>query len=454
MKHFFGPRARSPLQNKRGVGLTGIAITAFYVLLAGCTSIQMGSQTSPVLTETKTESSGRQNDFRYVASVAPGTDTISLSVQQVQQSGAYVESTIQYRRHIEKYLAFGIAPGVLVGGQNSGPLVYKACHGVRDSCAYVGVVLMAPVWLVHDILGTACGLTTVWFTDYDSKHGFLRGEQALVGFCRYARGGQIIEKTNNKTLSENRESIKPLAGKVRLQVRIEELGYQAPVDIVDGLGSLRVPQLDKYQGSNLTLIISPIKELQFQYMLGQSSHTSIISVTHAMANPPSRTDTFKPSKSYESTKQMGPIEWPGSRENIAVANLDAFGFPSAEAVTLSENVRATFSQTPCFLVVSRMDMSRMLEEAAFQRTSDCSDDQCLVQMGKVLAVRLMCGGTVGRVGGIYNLALRIVNVETGAIEVSLVDDVGDDPSLLLPAIRSLTYQMAQEYALKRRATKK
>jgi len=134
-----------------------------------------------------------------------------------------------------------------------------------------------------------------------------------------------------------------------------------------------------------------------------------------------------------------------SPETIAVAALESFGISHDEASTLTENVRTSIVGTEYFQVVSRTDMERILREIEFQRSDACSETQCLVEMGRALAATKMVGGTVGKAGGIFNFTLRFVDVETGKIEFSVVEDV-DNPRDLLRAVRALSQKLALKYA--------
>lgn len=146
---------------------------------------------------------------------------------------------------------------------------------------------------------------------------------------------------------------------------------------------------------------------------------------------------------YEAIIILPERDW--SPETIAVAALESFGISHDEASTLTENVRTSIVGTEYFEVVSRTDMERILREIEFQRSDACSETQCLVEMGRALAATKMVGGTVGKAGGIFNFTLRFVDVETGKIEFSVVEDV-DNPRDLLRAVRALSQKLALKYA--------
>ena len=144
---------------------------------------------------------------------------------------------------------------------------------------------------------------------------------------------------------------------------------------------------------------------------------------------------------------LAPLPAPrGARLNIAVAGLDALGISPEEAQTLTENLRDALVNTGYFKVVSRADMDRILKEQEFQRTDNCTDTECLVEMGRLLAVQKMVGGSIGRVGKVYNVTARLVDVENGGIDCSVAEDVREEIGGLLPAVRKVARDLALKFS--------
>lgn len=132
-------------------------------------------------------------------------------------------------------------------------------------------------------------------------------------------------------------------------------------------------------------------------------------------------------------------------ENVAVAELTSDVLSVSEVVTLSEVLRGALVETDYFMVVSRGDMGSILKEQQFQQSSVCSDTQCLVEMGKLLAVRRMVGGMVGKVGETYSVTLRLVDVQTGRIDAVAIMNVKSSPDELLNIIRNAGRTLALKY---------
>ena len=109
--------------------------------------------------------------------------------------------------------------------------------------------------------------------------------------------------------------------------------------------------------------------------------------------------------------------------NIAVLDLEPRGGLSAEEIlSLSDRLRGEFVETGKFTVLERSQMDQILKEQGFQQTGVCSDASCMVEMGQLLAVQKMVGGSVGKVGKVFSVNLKIIDVKTGRIEKQISDD--------------------------------
>lgn len=138
-------------------------------------------------------------------------------------------------------------------------------------------------------------------------------------------------------------------------------------------------------------------------------------------------------------------------ENIAAADLKAYTLTEGEAKTLTDKLRSTLVSTRYFRVLSSSEMKEILREQNFQKTDYCDDSICLVEMGKILAVQKIVGGTIGRVGSTYHLSVRLINVQTGEIEYSTERQLAGEPDELIVLIEEAGKDLAYQYAESRLA---
>lgn len=100
--------------------------------------------------------------------------------------------------------------------------------------------------------------------------------------------------------------------------------------------------------------------------------------------------------------------------NIAVSDLTGQGVDQASAAIISDRLRTALFNTGMFTVLERQSMQDILKEQGFQQAG-CTSDQCLVEIGKMLGVSHILSGTVGKLGGMFTLDVRLIDVKTGKI---------------------------------------
>lgn len=107
-----------------------------------------------------------------------------------------------------------------------------------------------------------------------------------------------------------------------------------------------------------------------------------------------------------------------SKTSIAVLPLSSNGISPSEALVLTDELLSVLVQSDVYTVVERGNMESILKEQGFQM-SGCTSSECAVEAGKLLGVQKMIAGSVGKLGTIYNINLRLFDVETGEIEQNI-----------------------------------
>ncbi len=107
---------------------------------------------------------------------------------------------------------------------------------------------------------------------------------------------------------------------------------------------------------------------------------------------------------------------------VAVLQFEPRNISQAEAVILSDRLRAELVATNHFNVLEREQMDKILREQKLQLTGACSDASCLVKVGQLMAVTKMMGGTISKIGNTYTVQARVIDVERGVIETEVSQD--------------------------------
>lgn len=100
---------------------------------------------------------------------------------------------------------------------------------------------------------------------------------------------------------------------------------------------------------------------------------------------------------------------------IAVLDLQFGGKLDSEyQLPLSDALRFELIRTGRFQVMERNQMESVLVEQGFQMAG-CASDECAIKAGKLLGVQQMMAGSISKVGDLYSIILRLIDVESGAI---------------------------------------
>ncbi len=109
---------------------------------------------------------------------------------------------------------------------------------------------------------------------------------------------------------------------------------------------------------------------------------------------------------------QAPSAGSGQAIPIAVMDFDGFGISQVEAIALSNRLRNELFRLGAFEVVDRGMMENILTEQDFQMVG-CTSNECLVEVGQLLGAKQMIGGSISKVGAMFTVSARVVDVETG-----------------------------------------
>lgn len=129
------------------------------------------------------------------------------------------------------------------------------------------------------------------------------------------------------------------------------------------------------------------------------------------------------------------------KNTLAVLDFEGIGISKNEASILTERFRSALVNTRAFIVIERGQMDEILDEMGFQQ-SGCTSSECMIEIGQILNVRNMVGGTIGKIGSVYTLDVRMIEVETSQILGSVSQDHKGDISGLLKVIQSTAVQFS------------
>lgn len=109
------------------------------------------------------------------------------------------------------------------------------------------------------------------------------------------------------------------------------------------------------------------------------------------------------------------------KPNIAVMELEGNGVSKADLGGLSNRLRTELFKTGKFNVIERSRVDEILKEQGFQQTG-CTNATCAVEVGQLIGVEKIVVGNVDKVGEIYSIDIRMVDVGTAQIEKVAAQD--------------------------------
>jgi TolB-like protein len=132
----------------------------------------------------------------------------------------------------------------------------------------------------------------------------------------------------------------------------------------------------------------------------------------------------------------------------AVINLKAGnGVNDGESEIISDRLRSELFKTGKVTIMERDQMQEILKEQGFQQSGACTDEACLVEMGQMLGVKHLVVGSLGKLGSMFLVNVRSIDVQTSTVvNVVSVDVKGDIEDLVgkLPDIAEQLVSDAQQ----------
>ena len=180
-----------------------------------------------------------------------------------------------------------------------------------------------------------------------------------------------------------------------------------------------------FEGTN-SVIDRVCKIISEKFKIGESTHV----VNNISSNIEfNNTDT---------TELPSPLEKPIL---IAVVDFSGNNVSVGDCRALTDRLRSELFNTKYFKVIEREMMDEIIKEQGFQQ-SGCSTNECMVEVGKLIGVEKIIGGSISQIGNVYSVSARIVNVETGEIETTGVyDHMGNIGELLTGGMKKVAYEL-------------
>lgn len=129
---------------------------------------------------------------------------------------------------------------------------------------------------------------------------------------------------------------------------------------------------------------------------------------------------------------------------ITVFDFELNGLSEAEGKIFIDYLSYHVSNVDGYRFIDRSQREAILEEMAFSLSGNCSEEECQLEIGKMLAADFIIVGSLGSLGNRYLLNTRLIKVETSETEESAsekyssIDELVDDSERLIKVLFNLT----------------
>lgn len=131
------------------------------------------------------------------------------------------------------------------------------------------------------------------------------------------------------------------------------------------------------------------------------------------------------------------VAW-GANNEIAVLDIAGNGIDKNLLPTLTEMLTAEIDALDMYQVIAGRDVEAMLGFESERLTMGCDDASCLAEIGGALGVDRMVKPQIGRVGALYVVNIKVINIKLAKTEGRVYETVsGGDEALLATISRSI-----------------
>ncbi len=143
-----------------------------------------------------------------------------------------------------------------------------------------------------------------------------------------------------------------------------------------------------------------------------------------------------------------------NQPRIAVIPLNHINVSKSDAEAITGLFETALVKTEIFDVIEQGQVNEILETQEYSM-SDYTDEQSAVEFGKLLAAEQIVLGSVSKIGSLYVINTRLIDVQTGRnikadkVDASTIEELAGQVDLLAFKLAGLTYQKGQQISIAR-----
>ncbi len=129
-------------------------------------------------------------------------------------------------------------------------------------------------------------------------------------------------------------------------------------------------------------------------------------------------------------------------QQVALMPLAAYGISESDAEFMAERLMIELVRSGDMEVMERQRRDELLREQDFQQSGACEAVSCLVEAGRILSVSKIVGGSIGQIGQVVSIQIRLIDLETGRVERSVDRDYSGVEDLLTQGLQEVARELS------------
>lgn len=135
------------------------------------------------------------------------------------------------------------------------------------------------------------------------------------------------------------------------------------------------------------------------------------------------------------------LSYSRGKPTLAVMDLNGAGISASDAAALTDALYSGLVSTRSFAVLGRGQRDQVLREWGFSPSGPCGDTACLFEAGRYLHVNKMVGGTIDKSGQGWRVAVLMLDLKTGGIDMAVARELDGDQDAVLSYLREISKDM-------------
>ena len=110
-----------------------------------------------------------------------------------------------------------------------------------------------------------------------------------------------------------------------------------------------------------------------------------------------------------------------AKTSIAIYPIKAAGAEASLAQALTSLLSTQLTPSPKLRVIEEAMLKTVMERQGLNASDACDDTTCQVQIGKLIQAQKIITGDIAKLGSKYVLSLKLIDIQTGALEFTTQD---------------------------------